>query len=272
MHINHPPSWLRRSLRYPLALALVLRTCILAPFRPGYRKVLYALLRQSRIGQWLDDIEPEWQPSIPAVNPYEWTGINDIRLPFEPFTDGNVDARELQVLAALARHGQPQRIFEIGTFNGLTTLTFALNTPPEAEVLTLDLPPGGAAHTRFDVAEGDRKFIATNPRTRLFERGRFPEENKITQLFGDSAAFDFAPYRHQIDCVFVDGSHAYDYVINDSRTALELLRPEGGVIVWHDYGPVWPDVIRALEELHGSPDFSNLRHIQGTTFVILDRR
>ena len=62
-------------------------------------------------------------------------------------------------------------------------------------------------------------------------------EPKITQLFGDSKSFDAAPYAGQCDLVFVDGSHAYSYVKNDTEKALAMTRP-GGVILWHDYrGP-----------------------------------
>jgi hypothetical protein len=48
--------------------------------------------------------------------------------------------------------------------------------------------------------------------------------NRIIQLYGNSATFEFAPYRDTIDLAFVDGSHSYDYVISDSRNALQLLR------------------------------------------------
>ena len=41
-----------------------------------------------------------------------------------------------------------------------------------------------------------------------------------------------------MDFIFVDGSHSYDYVLNDSRKALSLLRGGKGIILWHDY-PGW---------------------------------
>jgi len=93
---------------------------------------------------------------------------------------------------------------------------------------------------------------------------------KITQLFGDSATFDFSPYRAEL--IFVDASHAYDYVRNDSAKALALLADSRGVIVWHDYGE-WPGVTRALDELAKSDArFAKLRWIRGTTLAVLDRR
>jgi hypothetical protein len=69
--------------------------------------------------------------------------------------------------------------------------------------------------------------------------------------------------------VFIDGSHSYDYVINDSRRALELLRDGRGLIIWHDYG-VWPGVTRALNDLRrDDPMFANLRRVIDTSFGYL---
>ena len=61
-----------------------------------------------------------------------------------------------------------------------------------------------------------------------------PVEHKITQLFGDSKQFDETPYLKQCDLIFIDGSHAYSYVKNDTEKALRMLK-EGGLLLWHDY-------------------------------------
>ena len=96
---------------------------------------------------------------------------------------------------------------------------------------------------------------------------------RIHQLYGDSATFDFSPFRGRMGLVFVDGSHAYDYVANDAMRALAMLRPEGGVILFHDYGTVWDDVTRALNDLRRTvPAFGALRHVEGTTLAVLDAR
>ena len=64
--------------------------------------------------------------------------------------------------------------------------------------------------------------------------------------------------------MFVDGSHAYDYVRKDTDTAMRLVRP-GGVVLWHDYG-VWPGVMQALEELEAARRLG-LVNIKGTSSV-----
>ena len=90
-------------------------------------------------------------------------------------------------------------------------------------------------------------------------------EAKIEQLYGDSKSFDASPYAERCDLVFVDGSHAYTYVKNDSEKAFAILRP-GGIVLWHDYhGPRRaPGVWRALNELSRDLD---LVHIAGTSLV-----
>lgn len=87
---------------------------------------------------------------------------------------------------------------------------------------------------------------------------------KIHQLLGDSAAFDYTLYENSCSLVFVDGSHNYDYVMSDTRAAMEMTNV-GGVVIWHDYG-VWEDVTRALDALEQREGYG-LRSISGTSLV-----
>ena len=61
--------------------------------------------------------------------------------------------------------------------------------------------------------------------------------HKIECLFGDSAAFAFAPFQNGVDLFFIDGAHSYEYVRSDTIRALECCRP-GPAIAWHDCA--WP--------------------------------
>lgn len=184
--------------------------------------------------------------------------------------DGNVSGYELLVLAGIVRRVQPRACFEIGTFDGRTTLNLAANAP-EARVYTLDLPPQDLGRTGLQIAAGDEKFI-NKPASGARFRDT-PEAARITQLFGDSATFDFGPHEGKMDLIFVDGSHSYDYVKSDTRAALRLLKREGGVILWHDYGsPYWKGLTRALNELLSEiPELATMRHIRGTTIVCWTR-
>jgi hypothetical protein len=180
--------------------------------------------------------------------------------------NGNVSVLELAVLNGLCRTVKPQVIVEIGTFDGRTTLNLALNS--KAQVFTLDLPRH--ASTRLAVDREDEKYVDKELSGKRFSQPphhRLPCCSRITQLYGDSAIFDFSPWYEMVDLVFVDGSHSYDYVVNDSATALKLLKADGGTIVWHDYG-VWPDVTKALNELNERMPSLRLVHVKDTSLVV----
>jgi len=180
--------------------------------------------------------------------------------------DGNVTLAELVILAQLVKLSGAAKIFEIGTFDGRTTLNLALNSREDAQIFTLDL--GDKELEEFSKIEhGDKKFIGKTKFGRKFDDK--PEAKKITQLWGDSAKFDFSPYKNSVDLIFVDGSHQYEYLLKDSDTALYLTK-SGSIILWHDYNTSWPGVTRALNELQqNDPRFKNIRHITGTSMVYL---
>ena len=185
--------------------------------------------------------------------------------------DGNVSFGELVLIAQLVKLRKPSRIFEIGTFDGRTTLNLAINSGDGAQIFTLDLEAGEKAETS---AGGDKKFMGKVETGYRFKKRL--ESSKIIQLLGDSAKFNFANFHNSIDFVFIDGSHAYEYIKKDSETAFEITKPRlpdgqaGATILWHDYNTSWPGVTEALNELYQSdPRFKNLHHITGTSLVIL---
>jgi len=173
---------------------------------------------------------------------------------------GFLPLQELLTLAAICSYVRPRRVFEIGTYRGSTSLVMAMHTDTDAEIFTLDLPPQHQA-TKYSIDNGDitgKAFV-------VGERYReTPFASKIQQLYGDSARFDFEPYRGVMDLVFVDGNHMYENVRVDSDSAFNILRP-GGVIVWDDYSSQsGPGVVRALQEFAGR----GLRAIAATRFAI----
>jgi Methyltransferase domain len=140
-------------------------------------------------------------------------------------------AADIISLCLIARLTNPKKIFEIGTFNGYTALHFAMNAP-QAEVYTLDLAPNKGV--TLNTTLGDDRFVGNSMKhDRVFEgRG---EASRIHPLYGDSATFDFSPFHRTIDFFFIDGSHSYEYVRNDTLKALDSCHA-GSVIAWHDYG------------------------------------
>jgi hypothetical protein len=189
-----------------------------------------------------------------------------IRLVETGKADGNVNLAELGVLAqAAAAISAGSIVVEIGTFDGRTTLNLGVNAPAETPVFTLDLPPADVA--AYALAPGERQYV-DKPRPGARFRAAAPPwdaaARRITQLAGDSATFDWSPYEGRAGLVFVDGSHAYDYVRKDSATAMQLVAP-GAIVLWHDYGR-WEGVTRALEELEAERRLG-LRHVRGTSLV-----
>ncbi len=186
-------------------------------------------------------------PPLPAVHIGDLIERQDDIIVKEPVPgDGNVTAFELNVLILLVKNFMPSRIFEIGTFDGRTTLNLAAHCADDAGIFTLDLPQEDADKTELQDFWRDRKYVI-----KPVSGSRFintAEEVKITRLFGDSAVFDFGPYFDTMDFVFVDGSHAAAYVENDTRIALKLLKDGKGIIVWHDYRPL-SQVARVLNRM-----------------------
>ncbi len=186
----------------------------------------------------------------------------------EPLAEGgNVSMLEVMVIAALARNSEPPSAFEIGTFDGRTALNIAANLKEGGKVWTLDLPKAGLGETQFELAPGESAFVDKKVSGAKF-KGTV-HSGQITQLYGDSATFDFSPFAEKMGLVFVDGSHAYEYVLKDTASALRLVA-DGGTILWHDYQQDWPGVIRALNELRAKDSAcANLRRIEGTSLVML---
>lgn len=166
---------------------------------------------------------------------------------------------EAFVLSLMAAYKRPQRIFEIGTGSGQSTLLMARQAP-EARIDTLDLGP---AEPALGIQKDEPPL--RDPETIGSAYRHTEHGSSITQHLGDSSSFDYRPFLGQMDLVFVDGAHTYEYVRSDSKTALSLIRP-GGVVVWDDCNSVCPGVPRALLELRkkGTPVF----RIHGTRLAV----
>ena len=200
---------------------------------------------------------------LPVVSWKECTGQRSIKIWEIKKENGNVRISELGILTALAADCvDGTSLFEIGTFDGRTTLNLALNSPPQCAVYTLDLPPELA--TKYALAEGERHMVdKPEPGARYEQlRGSHPDAvAKIRQLVGDSATFDFSPYTDTCSLVFIDGSHNYHNVVSDSFAAMKMAK-SGGVVIWHDYG-IWEEVTSALEELGDAGH--QVKNINGTS-------
>ena len=181
------------------------------------------------------------------------------------YVDGNSSLYELCVINSLVKKYQPNNILEIGTFDGRSALNMALNINGEGHVYTLDLPKADKANTRFSLLNDEQQYIEKDESGSRINNSS--SAKKIIQLSGDSASYNFNELP-STSFIFIDGSHAYDYVMSDSLKCIEKIE-NGGIIIWHDYGS-WIDVTNALNYLYNNnPVFKNMRQIENTSFVLL---
>ena len=152
--------------------------------------------------------------------------------------------QEMLLLLMLATQNDTRNIFEFGTFLGQTAYNLSLNIP--GRIYTLALP-----------SEQMVRKVWENQ----------PQKAQITALHGDSSTFDFEPFVGQMELVFVDGDHSYQGCRIDTQNALKMVR-KGGLVVWHDYAPCWPGVVRTLNDLSKEILLLHLRH----TSLVIHRR
>ncbi|MHB8437670.1 MAG: class I SAM-dependent methyltransferase [Acidimicrobiales bacterium] len=171
------------------------------------------------------------------------------------FRTFNLDPTERYCLAAMAQVCEPRRIFEFGTYDGATTMLLA-RAAPQAEVVTLDLPPEAlAALTGADTVVLEQIDIAGGTGARF--RGQ-PESSRITQLLDDSLSVDLSRYFGTCGLVLVDGGHSEEIVRADTLNAMRLIEP-GGIVVWDDYSEQWPGVTRAVDSITAEMDLEVVR-------------
>jgi hypothetical protein len=183
-----------------------------------------------------------------------------------PTVEHNCSVFELLVLGLVTRAIQPKQAFEIGTFDGRSSLAIAANLPAGSKVFTLNLPPDPAP-TRADGSLGIDERLATKVVSGHRWKGH-PEAARIIQLFGNSLSFDFAPYK-PTQLIFIDGGHAESIVRSDTQKCLDLIDRNHGIILWHDatrYG-----VKPALEDLARSKGHK-IHLVEGTTIAFLSFR
>ena len=182
--------------------------------------------------------------------------------------EGYVEDHQGMLIAALAQGLHAHTFFEIGTNRGRTSWTVARNNPA-IQVYTLDVPLcATSADVALELGSDDHRYF--RPGEACGEAFRdTPEAERITQLWGDSATFDFSPYAGAIDLIYIDGGHTYEYVKSDTENALELLSPTG-TIVWDDYGshPGVYELVTALAATLDKPVY----HVFGSRMAIYSRQ
>ena len=255
-------------------LALIALLSFLAALVLAIGQLRHRAVRKQRnlFGEWPiarvapEHVDPVLRPG--AFGPTLETEVAFIgRGPY--VVDGGTSDAEAWILAVLAKRAR--RMFEFGTCTGKTAYLWARNSPPEAKVVTVTLAPDHLNDYRQEATDDpqDVQFALKESSHTEFLYSGSGVAAKVEQLFADSKALDVSPWAGSCDLVFVDGSHAYSYVVSDSAKALELVAP-GGLVLWHDYaGPKHAaGVYRALNEL---AQRLPLVRLEGTTLVAYRR-
>ena len=158
---------------------------------------------------------------------------------------GMIDIRDYEALAAVVLHNRPRRIFEIGTYLGVTS-DFFLSLLPECEVVSIAYinPRWRVPGQRYNNSELTRRQIGSEVAAN--RRARF------TQLYGDSHDLKSQSLVREygyFDLVFIDGDHSAEGVSLDTGLAKGIIT-QSGVVCWHDANPKrkYMDVRRFLED------------------------
>lgn len=171
---------------------------------------------------------------------------------------------ELALFAYLAHSLDDIYFFEIGTSEGRSARTIAINLGDQGHLTTIDLPISDKISARRmpeyqkgELKNATNKFIETLPEKIL---------QKITLLKGNSTEFDLTSHNSQYDVVFVDGNHSHESVLVDDRNARQLLRPTGGIILFHDYLPGTHQSV--AETIHFLSRKNDMYWLDGTKIAI----
>jgi predicted O-methyltransferase YrrM len=165
----------------------------------------------------------------------------EIHMAMFPKSHASISLLEFSALLLLLKRAHARRVFEFGTFKGISITQLALNLPADAEIYTLDLPDE-SLNTRFSTDPEDAAIAREAGKGSLVPAALRP---RIRFLKCDSAKFDEAPLAGKMDFVFVDGAHNFDYVKSDSEKGWRMLRA-GGIMAWHDCRHQDPGVVQCL--------------------------
>ena len=195
-------------------------------------------------------------------------GLIEINLLEKDNVDGNISLSELCCISSIIKYYKIKNVFEIGTFDGRTTVNICANCEDEPNIQTLDLPRQLINETQYDLHEWEKTYAQKQKSGTRFLNSKYSKF--IKQILCDSAQYDSKIDEEKYDLVFVDGSHTENYVINDTELALRLIKNKNGIIIWHDYNSGWEDVTKVMEKFHKNDSrFNTLVNIKETSLLFL---
>ena len=134
-------------------------------------------------------------------------------------------------------------IVEVGSWAGRSTHAMA-TANPMAMVTAVDHWQGSAGEKYFEnhpdePEEAYRDFLENTRTLANVSHIRAPSIEAARE-FPDAS----------LDCIFIDGGHSYEEVLQDIQTWMPKARK---MLCGHDYDPVhWPGVVKAVDEMFGN--------------------
>ena len=134
-------------------------------------------------------------------------------------------------------------MIEIGTFTGESTVIFGDHF---AKVIGID-----PMLQDYDKQDPTSKFNFNEVLDMFNDRVKNHNNISLIQKTSDDAVKELDSQTY--DFIYIDGIHQYENVKQDIINYLPMVK-KGGVIGGHDYGPSWPGVRQAVDEMFGQPD------------------
>ncbi len=200
---------------------------------------------------------PEISKGLPQISFCDLTDKKQITVAPFAFLEGGSLSTDLGLLKILAEKKPNTTYFEVGTWRGESVANVASVAD---KCFTLNL----SAEEMKGLGMAQR-YIDLHG----FYSKKLPN---VTHLTGNSLFFNFSPYQHKMDLVFIDGDHHYESVLKDSATAFSLLKDQNSIIVWHDYtnGPEtirW-EVFRGIWEATPADKRKHLYKVSNTQCAV----
>lgn len=150
----------------------------------------------------------------------------------------------IDYLVEIKRRGGIRRVAEIGVLRGSYAAKILQIVEPDA--LYLIDPWRVFPKDVYTSYVGESQLVWDARYTAVARRFQNDPRVHILRECSDAAAQRFSP--GGLDMAFIDGNHAYDFVIQDLKLWGEVVRP-GGCLSGHDLAE--PSVERALREYFG---------------------
>ena len=130
-------------------------------------------------------------------------------------------------LYKIAKSLKNAKILEIGRFEGGSTILLA-STGNELDSI--------------DIAPKNDTFIEVMLRQLVIN-------NQVNLIINDTKNMNFPENKY--DLIFIDGGHSYEQVKNDFLKVKKAVKI-GGHLLFHDYSPTQPEVVKFIDELKGN--------------------